>query len=214
MALGARKCAKETGLSRVEKFADRPGTKAGAARVYGAMTNAAKIDDDPLRRDVDYLFDRLRQHERQFAETGKSVQLVQQQFEYLLERSRQQERLLAELSDKWVFVTDLLGQQGRQISGQDAGVKSLEGAVKTLAADVRLAGKLRSAAATFGDVLCWLTAGAAVILLVGGMWRFNEVIHSESAEPGAWLAPAVLIGLSIVAALIGAGPSQWRLSRS
>src|SRR5262245_15912403 len=94
------------------------------------MTNAAKTSTDPLRADVDHVLDRARQHERQLAEIRKNDQLKEQKFEYLLERCRQQERQLDELCDKWRVVTDLLGQQGRQISGVNDGVKTLDGAVK------------------------------------------------------------------------------------
>src|SRR5262245_44225226 len=172
------------------------------------MTNAAKISTDPLREDVDHLFDRSRQHERQLAEIRKGDQFKERQVEYLLERCRQQEQQLAELSNKWLVVTNLLGQQGRQISGLNDGRKSLEGAVKTLAADLVFAGKLRSAAATLGDVLYWLGAGAAAILLGSGIWQFSAIIQSESPDPGAWFIPAALIGLSMAAALLAAGPSQ------
>jgi len=163
------------------------------------MTNAAKISADPLRADVDHLLDQSRQHERQLAEICKNDQLQEQKFEYLLGRCRQQERQLDELCDKWRVVTELLGQQGRQISGVNDGVKTLDGAVKTLAADLLLVRRLRSAAAMLGDVLCWLGVGAASILLGIGIWRFTEVIGNEGQQPGAWFIPAALIGLSMVA---------------
>jgi len=169
------------------------------------MTNAAKISADPSRADVDHLLDQSRQHERQLAEICKDDQLQEQKFEYLLGRCRQQERQLDELCDKWRVVTELLGQQGRQISGVNDGVKTLDGAVKTLAADLLLARRLRSAAAMLGDALCWLGAGAASVLLGIGIWRFNEDMQSESQQPGAWVIPAALIALSIVAALIATG---------
>ena len=185
--------------------APRPGTRTGALRVYGAMTNAAKISADPSRADVDHLLDQSRQHERQLAEICKDDQLQEQKFEYLLGRCRQQERQLDELCDKWRVVTELLGQQGRQISGVNDGVKTLDGAVKTLAADLLLVRRLRSAAAMLGDVLCWLGVGAASILLGIGIWRFTQVIQSDGQPPGAWFIPAALIGLSIVAVWIVTG---------
>jgi hypothetical protein len=166
------------------------------------MSNVAELDHEPLREDVEYLLDRCRQHDRQLAKIHDDDQ-SQRQFEHLLERSQQHDLQLAELCDKWLFVTNSLRRQGRQIDALTDGISTLERTVKNLADDVRrIAEKPRPRAAKLGNVLYWLGAGVAVILLFSGIWLFSAVIKAESPEPGAWIVPATLIVLSIVAALI------------
>src|SRR5437879_5864223 len=107
------------------------------------MANTAEVFHDPLREDVEYLIDRSRQHDRELKELRKNEE-GRRQFEYLQERAEEHHGQLADLCDKWVFVSNFIGQQGHELESLSSGLKSLEGTVEKLAADVSvLAGKPR-----------------------------------------------------------------------
>lgn len=163
------------------------------------MSNAAELYPDPIREDVDYLLERSRQHERQLAEVREQSQ---QQFEDLMERLEEHHRQLAELCDKWLFATSSLREESRHIEDLTAGLKSLEQRVGRLADDIRAkAGKPKSAAARVREVLYWLGAGAAVVLLFSGIWLFSGLLWADSPRPGAWLLPTGVTALGVMAAL-------------
>ena len=177
------------------------GNKTSAFSLKKIMSNAAELYHDPLREDIDYLLERSRQHDRQLAEIRNDDQ-SQRQLEYLLERSQEHDRQLAELCDKWLFVTNSLGQQGRQIEGLTEGFRALERTASKLADEARaFADKRRPRGTRRSAALHWFVAGLAAILLFSGIWLFTEVVQAESPEPDAWIIPMALIIGSIVAAL-------------